>query len=118
MKENLKTFVSKFITDAVFGGIAAIFVCLIADKVLVPFIFDIAKTTVEMSATLVVGAVQAAEMSKELTAETIGGIGGTLIHFLRALKPHIAFSLLFGTRFTVAYITGNYKYEKEVNHAR
>lgn len=65
MKENLKTFVSKFITDAVFGG-----------------------------------------------------IGGTLIHILKALKPHIAFSLLFGTRFTVAYITGNYKYEKEVNHAR
>lgn len=118
MKEWVKSTVGKLVVDIVFGLIAAVFVWLIADKVLVPFVFDIAKTAAEATATLTIGAERAAEMSRELTCDNVGGIGGTIIHVLEALKPHIAFAILFGIRFIVAYISGSYKYEKEVLNDR
>lgn len=118
MKEWVKSTAGKLIVDIVFGLIAAVFVWLIADKVLVPFIFDIAKTAAEAAATLAIGAERAAEMSRDLTWENISGIGGTIIRVLKALKPHITFAVLFGIRFIVAYISGSYKYGKEVLNDR
>lgn len=108
MKEYFKTTLGKLIVDIVFGLIAAVFVWLIADKVLVPFIFDISKTAAEIATTAALGAERAAEATKELTPENIGGIGGTVIHILKALKPHIGFSILFGLRFIIAYVSGGY----------
>lgn len=103
-----KPLVKAIISDIIFGIVAALFISLIAKCILIPFVFDISKTAMELTATALVGAKQAADASAELTIDTIGGVGGIIIHVLQKLNILTTFSLLFGIRFVVAYISGGY----------
>lgn len=93
MKNNLKSFLVKFITDIIFGLITAIF-CYFLIGEIVPQI---------LNTSLMNGAV-------------VVKVDSTILKNIFSIWHN--FCILFGIRFVIAYITGNYKFEKEVKDER
>lgn len=86
MKNNLKSFLAKLISDMIFGLVAALFCYFIIGEI-IPQI---------LNTSLMNGAV-------------IIKVDSTILKKIFSVWHN--FYILFGIRFVIAYITGNYKFE-------
>lgn len=87
MKENLKHFLINILSDAVFGAIAAVFAHIVLCNILPNILTMDFKGVVNLSLTFPEA-------------------------WFKAFSYVNCFTILFGVRFIIAYLTGNYKYDE------